>query len=68
MDAMERLALDGAMFSVWLHGRWRWLTTQMTTEEKEAAAAAVTRFHAHLCALDGDDEQLDDAGLRWWRS
>ena len=57
--------LDGAMGSIWLHGRWRDLTRHMTTEEREAAAAAVERWHVSL----GDDEPLGESSmveLRWW--
>lgn len=59
----DRLAtLDSAMHSVYLHVKWRWLTTQMTTAEKEAAADAVDRHNATY--------PPDDRGSpveRWWR-
>lgn len=59
--------LDSAMHSVWLHGDWRWLTQKMTSEEREAAAAAVERYHAVLDATDPDPMgPLDPSGLRWW--
>lgn len=63
--ADERAALthlDAAMHSVWLHGKWRWLTRNMTTEEKEAAADAVDRHNATW-------PEADRGALveRWWR-
>jgi hypothetical protein len=48
---LQHPAMDGACHSVWLHGKWRWLTRKMTTAEKEAFADAVERFSASL-----DDE------------
>lgn len=54
--------LDAAMQSVWLHGNWRYLTEQMTTDEREAAALAVERAWA---ATD-DGEDLPSVNLRWW--
>lgn len=59
--------LDGAMHSVYLHGKWRWLTQNMTTEEREAAADAVQRYSRVLNAID-DEEPISDEHLRWWRS
>lgn len=63
MNEDERTALDHAMFSVWLHGKWRWLTTQMTTEAREAAWAAVKRHRQR----SGMDEPLSE-DWAWWRS
>lgn len=56
--------LDGAMHSVWLHGKWRWLTSKMSLEEREAAADAVLRYSA---SLYDDSKQLDPQSVRWWR-
>lgn len=60
-------AMYGALHSVWLHGDWRWLTRNMTTEQREAAADAVERHSATLdhYGQPGDDMPLD---LRWWRT
>jgi hypothetical protein len=67
-DQTELEALDGAMFSVWLHGKWRWLTRNMTSDEKEAAANAVYRHHVALTDHTEDDAGgLDPLALRWWR-
>jgi hypothetical protein len=54
-------ALDGACHSVYLNGRWFWLTRQMSTEDREAFADACDRYGQHL--------EPDDPGLvpRWWR-
>jgi hypothetical protein len=66
MRADRRLAtLDSAMHSVWLHGSWRWLTGNMTTEEREAAADAVDR---EIARHNADDPDLNmDPVDRWWR-
>jgi hypothetical protein len=55
-------ALDGACFSVYLHGNYHWLTRQMTTEEKEAFADACDR---HVLTWPPADQgtRMD----RWWR-
>jgi len=49
--------LDEALFEVYLHGNFRWLTEKMRTPVKEAAADAV---EAH--SVDGISVE------RWWRS
>lgn len=56
--------LDAAMFSVWLHGDWFFLTRSMTTEEKDAAADAVRRHEATV--HESGDNLIDDLCLRWW--
>ncbi len=55
--------LSEAMSSVWLHGNWRWLTKNMTTEERTAAANAVDRAHA---AITDDPECAAIRADRWW--
>lgn len=62
-DAVD---LDEAMCSVWLHGDWRWLTRNMTTPQREAAADAVTRRTAAMDVEEGEPVH-ERAGLRWWR-
>lgn len=54
--------LDAAMHSVWLHGGWRWLTSKMTTAEREAAADAVDRYGTAL-----DPGEPREPVARWWR-
>lgn len=58
---------NAAWHSVWLHGNWRYLTSQMTTEEREYAALCVERYSRHLAELV-DDPRHGPEGLRWWRS
>jgi hypothetical protein len=57
--------LDHAMFTVWLEGNWQWITKKMTTDEREAAVAAVLRYDA---ATHGDDEELPRSSLAWWEN
>lgn len=57
---------DDAWGTVWLEGNWRYLTTKMTTPEREHAADAVARWSATLDKADGEDRGEPD-GLRWWR-
>jgi hypothetical protein len=61
---------DAAWGSVYLHGKWRFLTSKMTTEERTFAADAVDRDRARAEAEDpaltrGADSR---AALRWWES
>jgi hypothetical protein len=58
--------LDGAMHSVWLHGQWRWLTRNMTTDQREAAWASVKRHSAAI--NDPHTEPLSDDTGAWWRT
>lgn len=57
--------LDSVLHTVWFHGNWRYLTSRMTTEEKEAFADAVERYSARMNAEDRDLDNLDVG--RWWR-
>ena len=67
MDGNGALPGDAAWGSVWLHGDWRYLTRQMTTEQREWAADAVARWRMALYADDPDIEPDEPDGLRWWR-
>ncbi|MFE3123697.1 hypothetical protein ACFXHD_09780 [Streptomyces hydrogenans] len=58
---------DGAWGEVWLHGNWRYLTSKMSTAEREHAADAVARWSDALAAYD-DMGPVELEGLRWWRS
>lgn len=58
---------DDAWGSVWLHGKWSWLTKNMTTVQREYAADCVARWNARLAKIDGDEERGEPEGLRWWR-
>lgn len=59
--------LDSAMFVVWLEGNWQWLTRKMTTEEREAAIAAVLR-HSVVMHRGDDEEPLARSSLAWWEN
>lgn len=59
--------LDYAMHTVWLDsGKWRWTTSRMTTEAREAAVAAVLRYDRAMKRNDPDEELLDRSDLVWW--
>lgn len=53
-------ALDGAMHTCWLEGRWTRMTKKMTAAEREAAAAAVERYSERL------EPGATLTTLRWW--
>ncbi|MFC8008710.1 hypothetical protein [Streptomyces cinereoruber] len=57
---------DEAWGTVWLHGNWHYLTSQMTQPEREHAADAVARWSDGLARIDGE-ERGEPEGLRWWR-
>jgi hypothetical protein len=59
---------DEAWGSVWLHGDWKWLTQNMTTEQREHAADAVLRWMHGLDAIDGRPVREEPEDLRWWRN
>lgn len=56
---------DRAWFTVWLHANWRFLTSKMTTEEREAAADAVERYDQHMSRVD-NERPAGLSGVRWW--
>jgi hypothetical protein len=58
---------NGAWFTVWLEGKWRWVTSKMTTEQREYAADCVAAYSRYLATVDGDLEREEPEGLRWWR-
>ncbi|MFD4921127.1 hypothetical protein ACFWNE_07385 [Streptomyces goshikiensis] len=58
---------DEAWGTVWLHSKWQYITSQMTTAERELAADAVARWSAALNAHDGEPTTGEPEGLRWWR-
>lgn len=67
VTARETTPADGAWGTVWLEGDWRWITSRMTTEQREYAADCVARWSASLAEQDGDLEREEPTGLRWWR-
>ncbi|MDX5526150.1 hypothetical protein PV677_36385 [Streptomyces sp. DE06-01C] len=58
---------NAAWCSVWLHGKWRYLTQKMSTPEREYAADRVASYCRHLAECDNDPERGEPDGLRWWR-
>ncbi|WP_416520086.1 hypothetical protein [Streptomyces achromogenes] len=58
---------NGAWHAVWLEGAWRWITSRMSTPEREYAADCVAAYDRYLAAVDGELERGEPAGLRWWR-
>lgn len=58
---------DEAWGTVWLHTKWQYLTSQMSTPEREHAADAVARWSAALAKEDNDPDRGEPDGLRWWR-
>lgn len=67
VTAGETTPADGAWGTVWLEGNWRWITSKMTTEQREYAADCVARWSDGLAKQDGDLERGEPADLRWWR-
>lgn len=58
---------SGAWMTVWLEGKWQWITSKMTTEQREYAADRVAAHSRHLAACAGDPGRGEPDGLRWWR-
>lgn len=62
-----RVIEDEAWGTVYLHSKWRYITTKMSTPEREAAADAVERWNAKLNAHDDNIGPMDQTVLRWWK-
>jgi hypothetical protein len=58
---------NGAWHTVWLEGKWRWITSRMMTKQREYAADCVAAYSRYLATCDGDLEREEPEGLRWWR-
>lgn len=58
---------NGAWHTVWLEGKWRWITSRMTTPQREYAADCVAAYSRYLATCDADLEREEPEGLRWWR-
>jgi hypothetical protein len=54
-------ALDEAMNACWMHGKWKWMTQKMQPAVREAAAAAVERYHERI-----DPDEPVTTSIRWW--
>jgi hypothetical protein len=58
-------AYEDLLASLWLYIPWRFVTSQLTTPQKELFADALDAFHARANAEDPDlDAQPVD---RWWK-
>lgn len=60
---LDLAALDAAMHIAWLHGGWERLTLKMDDAGREAAAAAVERYHEKI----DPENRLSGGSVRWWR-
>jgi hypothetical protein len=58
---------NGAWFTVWLEGKWSWVTKKMTPEQREYAADRVAAYSRYLESVDGAGREGEPKGLRWWR-
>ncbi|MFE6474539.1 hypothetical protein [Streptomyces rochei] len=59
---------NGAWHTVWLESKWRWITSRMTTPQREYAADCVAAYSRYLATCDGELERDEPEGLRWWRA
>lgn len=65
LAAQVRREYEDLLGSIWLYIGWRYVTKQLTTEQKNLFADAV---EADLRRGDGfEDGELDAAVDRWWR-
>lgn len=76
MARIERNALkaahDGLLSSIALYIKWRYVTRQLTTKQKDLFADALERESIRVHGPDGEDPEPDMARLpsyapRWWR-
>ncbi len=58
--------LDHAMFTAWLHCDWRFVSSKMTTEEREAPVEAILRYDRELKAGEPDEDALTRESVAWW--
>lgn len=61
----QRAELQDLLGSIWLYAEWRWITRQLTTEQKELWADAVDARSAIRHIEDGED--VHPVADRWWR-
>jgi hypothetical protein len=56
---------EDLLSSLWLYINWRWITKQLTTEQKDLFADAIDAEHARA---NEDDPNLGALPVeRWWR-
>lgn len=62
-------SLDEAMHTVYLDsGKWRWTTSKMTFEAREAAVNAVLRYDRRMKITEPDEDLLSRDDLAWWEN
>lgn len=61
----ENNQLKGLLGSIWLYVSWRYVTKQLTTEQKEAWADAVDAWSMAMQVDDGEEPRA--VAERWWR-
>lgn len=68
-NQLERLDTpeNGAWHTVWLEGKWRWITSRMTTPQREYAADRVAAYDWYLAHCDKELGRAEPEDLRWWR-
>lgn len=64
----SRIHEDDAWGSVWLHGDWKWLTRNMSSEAREVAANALVRWMHTLDEADGVPPRREPDTVRWWNN
>lgn len=62
---LEREQMQNLLGSIWLYVGWRYVTRQLTTEQKEMWADAVDAWDAWLAHEEG--EEPHPVAERWWR-
>lgn len=67
-DRMVREAFEDLLASIWLYIDWRYVTRQLTTEQKNLFADSIDRAHDRMDAEEGRDLERDPRiGVdRWW--
>jgi hypothetical protein len=58
---------EDLLAAVWLYIDWRWITTQLTTEQKELFADAVDAHGQRVAAEEGPMWGEPTRVCRWWR-
>ena len=61
----ERDAMRDLLGSIWLYVRWRYVTKQLTTEQKELCADAVDAKARQRQIEEGEEPR--PVAERWWR-
>jgi len=59
---------EDLLSSIWLYIDWRYVTRQLTTEQKELFADAVDADSARVAAQEGPAYGPPSKAERWWRT